>query len=618
MTRPSNILISTVLRNQRFRGPTSSAQQNDFQAEVIRDVTRIQEQWNNFIVPLGSRLPDGTLDETVDAFKNGLDGRTIFANSDANINTGNGQFFINALNRPTTIYEQFLDVYNALDVAVANLENQISDTGGAGGLTSDQQAAIGINIFNSSLQSSPTSIDGRSQQNQINILQLAKDLYGPAFATFSVDGSEILANSVRSMVDVLLELHGGNWDNDISLQHTFSADDITGGTLSQERVGPTSATGTGINDLFAGTPSNLVEDLNEIRAQIRLLKDSSSGWATALTLNSNWNPLTVVPTDLQKLTELKGSATRSNTNPWGYDYTDVENLEVRLNAERDYTGRSSLTDNTPNYSNVFGFSQGDDLTTAIGGLASAAALGSNDTFGLSALTSGHINDTNNPHSTDLTEVATVGGFAPAGQVTIVDSGSLYGSPFVEGALQEVATDLITQSGLLNSQILNLDSYLTTVSGTLQSQIDSEEAARIAADTLISGTLQGQINSNDSDINNLVLDVSGLDVRISTNEQDISAINTSASFRRYEETISGLLNDSSITIAHSAGMYPQVQVVTFSTLAVAGYNEGAILPIHTTANGNNPGVLIEHSGINHVILTNKLDDTLTSGIIIINW
>lgn len=493
MTRPSNILISTVLRNQRFRGSTSSAQQNDFQNETIRDSSAFQKQWNELIVPFSQRLPDGTLDTSVNAFKDGLDGRTLFVNSDADINTGTGQYYVNALSRPTTTYEQFIDVYNAIDVAVQNLESLIQ-AGGSGGLSLEEQASIGINIFNSSLESSPTSLDGITQTNQLNLSQLAKDLYGAAGASFSSDGAAILTNSNKAMVDALLELHGGNWDNDIGLVHTFSADDITGGSLSQEVVEASSSSGTGVNDSYTGTPSNLVEDLNQVRTLFRDLKDNSISFSSPLSLSGTWTPLSVPPTDFKLLTNLIGSGTRSDSNPWGYDYSNIDGLTTRLTAEQVYTGRDNLTDSTPTYSDVLNFVQGDSLTTAVGGLAGRGILAAADDLALGALFSGHNSNTSNPHSTDLSQVSLTGGFAPAGQITIVDSGTNFTSVFVEGALQELSDSIATTASDITAVSGLLQTDITTVSGLLQTDIIAVSGLLQTDLTTVSGVLQTQIDN----------------------------------------------------------------------------------------------------------------------------
>jgi len=64
------------------------------------------------------------------------------------------------------------------------------------------------------------------------------------------------------------------------------------------------------------------------------------------------------------------------------------------------------------------------------------------------------------------------------------------------------------------------------------------------------------------------------------------------------------------------MYPQVQVITLVT--VAGYNANSVLPVYISSPHEHPGILVEHSGVDHFVLTNKLDATLTSGIVLVQW
>lgn len=124
MARPSNILVSTIKRNQRLRGPTSSEQQNDLQAELVRDLSVFQQEWNNKIVPMASTIPDGTDDALVNAFLNGLDGRTMWVKTDATNSVATSRFFNTVRDRPNTVYEQFLDVYDA----ISNIDTS-SDSG---------------------------------------------------------------------------------------------------------------------------------------------------------------------------------------------------------------------------------------------------------------------------------------------------------------------------------------------------------------------------------------------------------------------------------------------------------------------------------------------------------
>ena len=224
MARPSNLIVATVQRNQRLRGPTYSNQQNDFQAEVVRDLSSIQQEWNNKIVPLTSKLPDGTTDSTVDAIRNGLDGSSLYVNAAATAALSGGQYYNSIKSRPNVVYEQFVNLYTYVDNQISTLEDAINSNSAGGGLTTDQKEQIGDNIFDSNIPSSATSLDGLTTSHAGYILQLARDIYGTGSPTLNSNGTAILSNSVRAMVDALLETHNGNWDNNIALSHnTFTS-----------------------------------------------------------------------------------------------------------------------------------------------------------------------------------------------------------------------------------------------------------------------------------------------------------------------------------------------------------------------------------------------------------
>lgn len=121
-----DIHITFVKRNARKRGPLSSDQYNDLFNETGTDLATFSIQWNTFIVPLTSTLPDGTLDADIDALSNGLDGRTLFVNSAAMAAT-DLTYFNSTKNRPYTLYEQLTDLYSRVQANEDNLQNQIAN-----------------------------------------------------------------------------------------------------------------------------------------------------------------------------------------------------------------------------------------------------------------------------------------------------------------------------------------------------------------------------------------------------------------------------------------------------------------------------------------------------------
>lgn len=460
MGRPSNIIISSIKRNQRFRGPTSSEQQNDFQSEVVRDFTALQQEWNNKLVPLTAKLPDGSDDSAVNAFSNGLDGQTIYVAFNATSLLAEGRFYNTTRDRPNTVFEEFINVFSYIDAQVLTLEDLILNSAAPGNITVSQKTRIGDNIFDNSLASISSSLDGRTIIHTGNILQIARDMYGTSSPTLNSNGAAILNNSIRAMVDALLELHNGNWDNDIGLTHAaVSASDITTGTMAQARIGPSSADPGGADDTFAGTPTGLREDLNQLRRLVRETKGTSV-FTGAITPNGTWSPVSPQPTHFSNLISLKGSTVRSTTNPWGYSYQDIPDLITVLGNVRDFTGQDAIGDITPTYSSVNGFTSGDSLTTAISALALNLTGTQNSVLTVSGNLNNHIADIGNPHDTTLAQVATQGGTAPADQITLVDSGMYFTSGTVEDVLQELAIEDIA----LNANIANVSGLLIAHSG----------------------------------------------------------------------------------------------------------------------------------------------------------
>jgi hypothetical protein len=614
MSRPSNVVIATIKRNQRFRGPTSSEQQNDFQAEVIRDLTSFQQEWNNKIVPLTSKLPDGTDDSTVNAFTNGLDGQTFYVNADATAGLSSGRYYNTGKDRPNTVFEQFVNVFTYIDDQVAVLETAIaSGSSGSGGLTAGQKTRIGDNIFNNAVASTPNSLDGKTQIQAGNILQLARDIYGVGSPTLNSNGDAVLTNSLREMVDALLELHGGNWDNDVSVTHgSISASDITTGTLGQHLVGPSSGSPGGVNDTYSGTPTNAVEDFNQIR---RLLKEfkGTGAFSSAITPDGSWSAVTPSPDSFVDLISLIGTGTRSNNNPWGYSYADIPDLVTVLENIRDYTGQSAVGDTTPTYGAVNGFVQGDSLTVAIGALASG--LNNTEVFAVSVsgLLESHTTNTSNPHNTTLTQASAAGGSINASQANITDLGNYFTSANVDDALQELGlrdtkltASVDSLSGLLVGQISALETDLSNEIASASGFLRSDLTALIVS---TSGHLQSEIDQLDS---SLTADIAAID-------SDIDFILTNSGFRRREYLVSGLADDGTVSLVHSGGMYPQVQVITLATIAGINHGPGSVLPVFVVAHAtDHPGILIVHDSVDQITLTNKLDATLASGIVLIQW
>jgi hypothetical protein len=335
-------------RPAAFRGPRQSEDWTDSWDEIINDLQELSNQWNLGILPLVSTLPDGDDDSSVNVFVNGLDARTCYVDSSVTSSSDPSTYYHSSSDRPKTIYEALGDIYDYMDDVAEDLQADLATIVVSAALTTEQKARIGMNIFDSTQSSDSTSLDGKSERNRLNLIQVGTDLYG---ATFSLDndGTGNLTNTVKDMVDALLSIHGGNWDDDISLIHS-------GIVVTQTSVGP-SAT---VNDSFAGATTTLQDDLNQIRTRIKAVAGGAT-WTTTL-------PALYVggASDVKTLLDsTAGSAAKSATNPWGYHYDDVNGLETVLDAIQTFTGQDTHTDDTPDYTSTTYVANGDPLESSI-------------------------------------------------------------------------------------------------------------------------------------------------------------------------------------------------------------------------------------------------------------
>lgn len=222
MAKLKRLDISTVKRNAIKRGVMTSAQWNDTFAELAADLGNISTQWNNSLLTLLATVPDGTDDVAVDAFKFGLDGSHVYIDADATDAAATVRYFNTSKDRPNTIKEQIDDVYTQLTALETDIENFDISTGG---LTTEQKSRIGMNIFDTTQTSASTSLDAITNNNKLNLQQVAKDLYGSGWSLDN-DANANLDNSVKDMVNALLVLHSGSWSGDINLFHDFDATPI--------------------------------------------------------------------------------------------------------------------------------------------------------------------------------------------------------------------------------------------------------------------------------------------------------------------------------------------------------------------------------------------------------
>ena len=427
--RLNQLNLTFSMRNAPRSGPTSSEAWNDSFTEVATDFASLATEWNNKLVVLLNGLPYGSYSTSIDAFENGLDGSNLWVDQSVVSTDDDLTFFDDDSNRPTTVKESLIDLYEYIDEQITQtIEDIAADTSG---LTTAQKNRIGSNVFDATQTSSVSSIDGKSEYNRFNTIQLAKDIYGAGY-TLDHDGNANLTNSVATMVDALLELHNGNWDDDVALSHvgTFTAlqTDIT-----------TSAITT---DSFAGVAVTLQDDLNKLRTLLKTLKGTGA-WTSALTAL-----YTGGADSLEELfTTTTGSGTKAALNPWGYSYTNIDGLATRLTAIQTFTGQTSLTDATPTYSGQI-VNNGDSLETAIRDIDAFLFTESGNNIAQTERLDALETFTGQTSSTDATPTY-------SGQI-VTDGDSL------ETAIRDIDALLFTESGINTAQTARLEALKTFV------------------------------------------------------------------------------------------------------------------------------------------------------------
>ena len=129
MVKIERLNISLIKRNAISRGPFSATQWNSTFDELTADLSRLSSQWNRLLVPLLQGLTDGTDDSLVNAWKDGLDGRTFYVNSAATSVSSTSRYYNTNRSRPNTLIEQLEDIYNSIDAVEASTSTS------AGGIT---------------------------------------------------------------------------------------------------------------------------------------------------------------------------------------------------------------------------------------------------------------------------------------------------------------------------------------------------------------------------------------------------------------------------------------------------------------------------------------------------
>lgn len=240
--------LATVASTRKI-GRGGAFQSDDWNAtiaEILATLASIQAEWNANLQPILDSLPQGRREIDVENViatpnprVNGLDGADIYMDLVASSTRDDGLFWDPTLERPRTIKEGVLEVRRLLHLSISALEASITgSTDGA--LTDAQKARIGMNIFDATQASSDNSNEGRSINNQLNILQLAADVFGDVTVTgqaldgadyaLNMDGLRSLANG-SSIVERLIALEAaapGTLDSAYTQGQTVAVDLASG------------------------------------------------------------------------------------------------------------------------------------------------------------------------------------------------------------------------------------------------------------------------------------------------------------------------------------------------------------------------------------------------------
>ena len=381
-----------------YRGPRTSDSWNDTIDEIASDLAAITSEWNSKLHPLLAGIPDGTDDVNVDAFLNGLDGKHLYTDQNATSTSDNGELWSIAYSRPLTIKETIDLMKDEIESNYNDLATLVSDA--AGVLTHDQKRAIGLEIFEEGYTFAGISILDRSQTNEYNVSQLAKDLYGTSsvldgdgISHFGVGGS---GASVNDALTAILTAHGGTWTSNVSLVHNISDADVDANAdIVQTKLYKSGAGALDTVNIGVDPVNTILDDLNVIRTIIKLLK-GTIGWAVNIT-----EPYTGGPTTLDGHIKDFGSGTPSDANPHGLSYDDLGGSD--LTNIRSVLGIDGA-DTIPPYAD---FPEGvtlsfidsnDSVTEALAKLDDSLDTVNTSLSTLDTDLDTHVALTNNPHS----------------------------------------------------------------------------------------------------------------------------------------------------------------------------------------------------------------------------
>jgi len=141
-------------------------------------------------------IPDGTDDTSVNAFTNGLDGRTLYANSAATASVA-PTYFSAVNNRPNTVYEQLAALYTYADNINSTLSGQIS------GLVF---AASNIAVADSSGLYDSTNVEDALEEVMTSLNTIQDGIYlpltgGTMGGSIIMDSGSLIINSNSGKVE---------------------------------------------------------------------------------------------------------------------------------------------------------------------------------------------------------------------------------------------------------------------------------------------------------------------------------------------------------------------------------------------------------------------------------
>ena len=360
-TTMEQFITSLIERRVPYNGPVLSDVWNDTNEEVVRDITTIQTLWNTLLYPLLGSMPSGPVeilatDRTGDIspFDNGLDGSQLYMDMTATLT--DEAYYSELLARPYTIKEAFEVFEEEINIAIEDAKEAAL----LAGLTEDAKQKIGARIFYTGQTSAPDSLDGLLQRLDLLVDQLVGDIFNegfdagapPDYSSYPLSGGlQSRDNSIREQLDALQTIHG---DVQVANSHVFvdQALEQIGSLLPQVIANMVKASES-VDDsfpdlqvspgstLWPGIPTQLEDEINQIRTAIRRLAGWSGPDIDDNTFDTSVALWTALPSDswtgnpdpkLSLVGHINrvGTGTPASVNPHGLHIYDVDGYALLL------------------------------------------------------------------------------------------------------------------------------------------------------------------------------------------------------------------------------------------------------------------------------------------------